>query len=86
MTDDRRRACSAETAVVGILVLLDPHLGDGRVADLRRRGVVPLRVLDGGVGVEVPLLTVAEDPFLCCTQSTCRETDKKVRSYNCVER
>ena len=70
--------------MVGILlVLLDPHLGDGRVADLRRRGVVPLRVLGGGVGVEVPLLTVAEDPLLCCTQS--RETNK-VRSNNCVER
>ena len=50
---------------MGVLVLLDSHLGDGRVADLRRRGVVPLRMLGGGVGVEVPLLAVAEDPFLC---------------------
>ena len=50
---------------MGILVLLDSQLGDGRVADLGRRGIMPLRMLGGGVGVEVPLLTVAEDPFLC---------------------
>ena len=62
---------SAETTAVGILVLLlgvviDPHLGDGRVADLGRGGIVPLRMLGGGVGVEEPLLAFAEDAFLRC--------------------
>ena len=42
--------------IVGILVLFD----------LRRRGEVPLHLSGGGVGVEVLLLTVAEDPFLHC--------------------
>ena len=46
--------------VVGILVLFDPR------GNLRRRGEVPLRVLGSGVDVEVPLVTVAEDPFLNC--------------------
>ena len=50
---------------MGVLrVVVDPHLGDGRIASLGRRGVVPLGALAGGVGVEEALLAVAEDALL----------------------
>ena len=56
---------SAEPTAVGVLrVVVDPHLGDGRIADLRLRGKVPLGGLGGGVGVEEAPLAVAEDAFL----------------------
>ena len=60
MYDNVSAACSsAQTTVV-----VGPHLRDGRITDLGLRRIVPLRVLGGSVGVEEPLMGVAEDPFL----------------------
>ena len=57
--------CSAEPTAVGVLrVVVDPHLGDGRVTDFGLGWVVPLGSLGGGVGVEEALLAVAEDALL----------------------
>ena len=66
---DSREYYSAEPTAVGILrVMIDPHLGDGRIPDLTCRGIVPLGGLGGGVGVEEALLAVAEDAFLVNTK------------------
>ena len=63
--DDVCREYSAEPAAVGVLrVVVDPHLGDGRVTDFGLGWVVPLGSLGGGVGVEEALLAVAEDALL----------------------
>ena len=60
---------SAEPTAVGVLrVVVDPHLGDGWIAGLRCRGIVPLGGLGGGVGVEEALLAAAEDTFLVNTK------------------
>ena len=66
--------CLLSPTLLGILrVLVDSHLGDGRIVDFTCRRVVPLGGLCGGVGVEEALLAVAEDALL----HECKSREKR---------